>query len=76
MLWDQKLRLYFVGPGTYDTLRKTDGKQVARAPTGDRYAALQKKLEDLERVHEDSKREVRGVVFSDASPLIPVLHRH
>ncbi len=46
------------GPGTYNTAAKPDGNGIMKAPTGDRYAVLQKKLEDLERVHEDGKREV------------------
>ncbi|KAI0085196.1 hypothetical protein BDY19DRAFT_460717 [Irpex rosettiformis] len=46
------------GPGTYNvTSRNTDGKPTGRDPSGDKYAILQRKLENLERVHEDSKRE-------------------
>lgn len=47
------------GPGTYNAAAKQDGNGVMKAPIGDRYAVLQRKLEDLERVHEDGKREVR-----------------
>lgn len=49
------------GPGTYNTAAKPDGNGTMKAPTGDRYAILQRKLEDLERVHEDGKREVRHI---------------
>ncbi|KAJ6609836.1 hypothetical protein B0H10DRAFT_2062676 [Mycena sp. CBHHK59/15] len=47
------------GPGTYNnTLAKTEAKSTTRPPTnlGDRYAALQRKVEDLERMHNEGKK--------------------
>ncbi|KIP05590.1 hypothetical protein PHLGIDRAFT_146852 [Phlebiopsis gigantea 11061_1 CR5-6] len=45
-------------PGPYHTENKgTEPRSVgSRVASGDRYAALQRKLEDLERVHGDSKK--------------------
>jgi hypothetical protein len=50
----------FVGSGTYDNDTKADGRRTARVPSisDSRYAVLQRKLEDLEKVHEESKKAV------------------
>lgn len=57
------------GPGAYNTAAKPDGNGIMKAPTSDRYAVLQRKLEDLERVHEDGKREVRPALDLTICPL-------
>ncbi|KAJ7132830.1 hypothetical protein C8R43DRAFT_1023572 [Mycena crocata] len=47
------------GPGEYNTVAgKTDLKPISRPPqnSGDRYAFLQRKVEDLERIHIDGKK--------------------
>ncbi|KNZ80489.1 hypothetical protein J132_05609 [Termitomyces sp. J132] len=52
-----------VGPGTYDADPKkaiksgvNEGKRVPSQTLGDRYATLQRKVDDLERVHNDGKK--------------------
>ncbi|KAG5718281.1 hypothetical protein E4T56_gene15094, partial [Termitomyces sp. T112] len=51
------------GPGTYDADPKkaiksgvNEGKRVPSQTLGDRYATLQRKVDDLERVHNDGKK--------------------
>ncbi|KAJ7497216.1 hypothetical protein FB451DRAFT_220873 [Mycena latifolia] len=47
------------GPGAYNTANaKTDTKAHSKLPpnSGDRYAILQRKVEDLERIHSDGKK--------------------
>ncbi|KAJ7901749.1 hypothetical protein B0H14DRAFT_2668280 [Mycena olivaceomarginata] len=47
------------GPGAYNTgTGKPDSKSNAKPPAnlGDRYAILQRKVEDLERIHNDGKK--------------------
>jgi hypothetical protein len=50
------------GPGAYgkDDKAAKPAKKAAPTSINDRYAALQKKLEDLERVHLDGKKAVRA----------------
>lgn len=51
----------YTGPGTYAADVKVPAAKNAagtRVAYGDRYAALQRKLEDLERVHAESKKAV------------------
>ncbi|KAJ7287615.1 hypothetical protein C8J57DRAFT_592096 [Mycena rebaudengoi] len=47
------------GPGTYNTqTERPESKSGARPPTsmGDRYSILQRKVEELERIHNDGKK--------------------
>ncbi|KAJ7783052.1 hypothetical protein B0H16DRAFT_1658450 [Mycena metata] len=46
------------GPGAYNTNGKPDPKPYSKPPAnfGDRYAILQRKVEDLERIHSDGKK--------------------
>ena len=50
----------FIGPGYYATDNKVTEARPAgsRAASGDRYSVLQRKLEDLQRVHDESKKVV------------------
>ncbi|KAI0690542.1 hypothetical protein BC835DRAFT_1280794 [Cytidiella melzeri] len=53
------------GPGTYNADHKLDGKTTVnkmRVPSGDRYAVLQRKVEELERVHAESKKSYQTEV--------------
>jgi len=51
------------GPGTYDTDVKPQTKAVTanelKQSAAERYAVLQRKLDDLERIHADGKKSVR-----------------
>ncbi|KAJ7188351.1 hypothetical protein C8R46DRAFT_877187 [Mycena filopes] len=46
------------GPGTYNSSAKPDTKSHPKPPPnlGDRYAILQRKVEDLERIHSEGKK--------------------
>lgn len=54
-----------IGPGAYSTDSKTNTKPTtASGPkhsATERYAALQRKLEDLERIHADGKKSVSNM---------------
>ena len=57
------LLIGLVGPGTYNSdptkgQNRPPTRTGQNAPTSDRLAALQRKLEDLERVHNEEKKAV------------------
>ncbi len=50
-----------VGPGAYNMEQKTTTSKSGtgtRIASGDRYALLQRKVEELERLHAESKKNV------------------
>jgi hypothetical protein len=56
------------GPGTYNTEMKASNTRTKA--TIDRYAMLQRKVEDLERIHADSKKSVRSYLHLTVHVLI------
>jgi hypothetical protein len=55
----------FTGPGTYDTVAKLQPKPITanelKQSAAERYAVLQRKLDDLERIHADGKKSVSTI---------------
>ena len=53
--------LQFVGPGMYDGMLNPSRKPTVLAgkTVGDRYAQLQRRVDELERLYADAKKSVR-----------------
>ena len=63
---EQPLYRSYVGPGSYNTdVPVASGRPASggqKAPSADRYAVLQRKLDDLERLHAEGKKAVSHTV--------------